>query len=1004
MEILKAAYCHQLLISCLLSLTGQVSQLIAFEDNSPKLTPYYAEDPYRQDWEQQFSPRNPNPEKGISLTFPLNETTDDHPPSHYIHEVSPDRPLSSPPESSSYREERSYCPPSSTEETPSWHGQAYDQSPPTLASYQSTHPTECIGSEWENFTTFETMSPPSPPAINESSYTEPSPEINNEPSLGLSQGRSNTRVVKPSETYPQNYIGAIDISKYSDESDSSDLIAQTTPPNLPTNSPPAPPPTPSPVIQQPSPPVQPTSPRPPTMITPHSPTTPSTPTASTVTNSQGLKEISSINFNNVAMIEYIRFISRISNKNFIFDDADLQFNVTIVSAESTSIENLMTALLQELNIRELSLIEQGNNILIHRNPKVRAPGRVVDAGTELVSSRESEIVTRVFRLNTLDPVKASEIIRPLLSEQALVGVLRDTNNLVITDLVPNVNKIAHLIDTLDAPNSGVTIGQYIVRNAFVDSLVDLATKLLQPIAQGNPLVLVPHTAKNSIFIVSNPFIVEKALAILEHLDLNEGRTRMVSLEDLKPNMAGAAGITEGPSEKPLIGGLGTTGQMDVTDGRFNPVFDESRDFMPGGVSSDSRWSQDLPTGHIERTLFFIYKLRYRRGDQIEVALRKIAASLQLTGTANVELISTINSSQWIESSNALIFTGTSAALDKIRELILEIDTPLRQVFIEMLILETTITDSLSYGVDWVTRFGGGPTSGIQNFNGSAFQVSETDTTAIEEVTDFATDVLSPSNLINFLTGGYSASIIGTHITHGGTRFNTITALVQALHNDSKTNILMNPKIVTEDNNTAEIFVGGTDRYKTQSITNDLGTLVTNNFQFIDVGTTLRVTPLISNNGIITLDIIQETTRGEFTANATSANQSVVDVNLVPVLTKTRSVTKVHVPNGFFVVMSGMIQDFEARTVSRIPCLGGIPILGGLAKNQSNADNKRNLMIFIRPLIIDTEEDLENITRRQQDVYREKSKFRRAWNYEIDEGLNFLNVKPTDPDEIGCNQR
>lgn len=845
-----------------------------------------------------------------------------------------------------------------------------------------------------------------------------------------------------------------------------------------------------------------------TLVPPRTPTivTPTTASPDTSTSAQSgaksLKEVS-INFNNVAMIEYIRFISRISNKNFIFDDEDLQFNVTIVSEEPTTIDNLMAALLQELRIRNLSLIEQGNNLIIHRNPRVRSPARIVADGNELINAQDSELVTRVFRLNTLDPLKASEIIRPLLSDDALIEVLRDSNNLIITDLVTNVNKITQLIGTLDAPNSGVTIGQYVVRNAFVDSLVDLANRILQPIAQGNPFVLVPHPVSNSIFIVSNSFIVEKALAILQNLDLNEGRTKILSLETLQPTYPSytpstAPGTLPGKTETfprgnvgtiPGIGGnqngpgglggpigvpggvssgnrLGTGGIGEWIPGRgdydpdgqlinpeavpesfpfenfpadgrfvspnasnipgfppsiFNPggigsegrpsaIFDESRSFLPGGIGAASRWAHELPVGHIERTLFFIYKLRYRKGDSIEIALRKIANSLQLMGTANADLISAINSSQWIESSNALIFTGTTAALEKVRELILEVDVPLRQVFIEMLILDTTITDSLSYSVDWINRLGGGTTTGEQGFFSTAPSAS---TPSLNNFLSSSEKILNSGSVIppspaeplpvaqGFLnSGGFAAGIIGTHLTHHGTRFSTIGALVRAIHTDQKADIILNPKIITEDNNPAEIFVGGTDRYKTQSITNDLGSLVTNNFQFIDVGTTLRVTPLIGNNGIITLEIVQETTSQDPQANnpAFDNNQS---VNLVPVLTKTRTVTKVHVPNGFFVILSGMIQDNQSRAYSRIPCLGGIPILGCIGKSQNNADNKRNLMLFIRPMIIETNEDYEDITRRQQDVYREKCKFRRSWNYEIDEALNFGNIKYTDPDDMNC---
>ncbi len=812
-----------------------------------------------------------------------------------------------------------------------------------------------------------------------------------------------------------------------------------------------------------------------------------TPTDTAPHSGPSLKEIS-INFNNVSMIEYIRFVSRISNKNFIFDDEDLQFNVTIVSEEPITVENLMAALLQELRIRDLLLIEQGNSVIIHRNPRVRAPSRVVADGTG-PTSFETEIVTRVFRLNTLDPVKASEIIKPLLSEDALVEVLRDSNNLIITDLVTNINKIAQLIANLDAPNSGVTVGQYVVRNAFVASLADLATKILQPIAQGNPFVLVPHSSTNSIFVVSNPFIVEKAIAILENLDINEGKTKILSLERLKaeeaasrgapgtlgqqgagfgglgqggaPGAAGAGGMgpgglgtgTAGAGFGPggtVAGGIGTGGTVgtggvapgifnggvdrygtplrpgDVTgalnipgtptynpnlppnfptgaigvEGRQGIIFDENREFMPGGITTSPRWVQDLPAGHIERTLFFIYKLKYRKGDQIEIALRRIADSLQMTGMANLDLIATINSSQWIEASNSLIFTGTVPALERIKELILEIDVPLRQVFIEMLILDTTITDSLSYGVDWGTRFGGGNVSGGQSFLGLGSTI--TSALGTGEVANGIAGLPTADSLLN--ADGYSAGIIGRHLTHGGLHFNTIGALVRALHTDSKVNIIMNPKIVTEDNNTAEIFVGSTDRYKTQSIANDLGNIVTNNFQFIDVGTTLRVTPLIGNNGIITLDIIQEVTNDSGNANPVGANPSVVDVNLVPVLSKSRTVTKIHVPDGFFVILSGMIQDTQSRTLNQIPCLGCIPLIGGVSKQKGNRDSKRNLMIFIRPLIVDTEEELENVTKRQQDVFIEKSKFRRSWNYEVDEALDFFNIKPTDPDEIGCTIR
>lgn len=868
------------------------------------------------------------------------------------------------------------------------------------------------------------------------------------------------------------------------------------------------------------------APPPPVFITPTTPIPLNSPVRQALeqanamqNNPRTIREIS-LNFNNVPIIEYIRYVSRIAQQNFIFDQDELQFNITVVSEDPVSVEDLMATLLQELRIRDLLVLEQGGNLLIYRNPRIKIPARIISGGTEPVSSEKSELVTRIFELNTLDPAKASEIVKPLLSDDISVEVLPDSNKLIVTDFVANVNSIAELLNNLDAPNSGIQIGQYVVRNAFVDSLVDLATQIIQPITQGNPFTLIPHAASNSIYVVSNDYIVQKAIAILQSLDMNEGRTKVLTLEKLnlehgpgvtsqgtfkKEAGLGPAGAlrsqgapppipgrpqenlppgqaTSYPLEGPRVGTLpgnypyrgegalyregrapgipGTYSQNYVSanyplgeigsEGQFiaprlgpggypvgpegfpiggpypagaitsqgyyegpepyypygvigsegRPVeYLERDEFLPGEITSAPQWLRELPTGEVEQTLFYFYKLRYRRGDQLEMTLRRIANTMQLTGAGDPELISVINSIQWLESTNSLIFTGTASALEKAQELVLALDTPLRQVFIEMLVLEVDLLDSLQLSVDWITDFGGGGTNGAQAFQGTRNLLGQaaalTNLSTVPPTLPFF-----PTNQL--ANGGYAGSIIGTHLTHNGTHFATIGAFIQAVHANSKINILLNPKIVTEDNVTSEIYVGSVDRYKTQSIPNDLGTLVTNNYQYLDVGTILRVTPQISDNGMITLDIIEErTTPNPNLTNAFPTDNNPSDFNLIPVLTKDRTVTKVHVPNGFFVVLSGMINETETRRLIQIPCLGGIPIIGAICKQKGNVATKQNIMLFIRPMILDTDDDLEEVTKRQQDVYCEKSKFRRAWNYEIDESLDQFNIKPADPDEIGC---
>ncbi len=772
-----------------------------------------------------------------------------------------------------------------------------------------------------------------------------------------------------------------------------------------------------------------------------------------------------INFNNVNIVEFIRFISKISNKNFVFDEGDLLFNVTIVSEEPTTIENIMSALLQELRIHGLSMFERGNNIIIHKTPGVNAISRVVAEGIiPDLKGEESEIVTRLFRLNATDPEKAAAILRPLVSDKAIIDVFKETNQIIVTDIVTNINEIAKLLKSIDAPNNGFVIGQYVVRQGYIDSLISLAQQIMLPIANEQTLIFVPHPAVNSIFIVSTPFLMERTLAILQYLDQTQGITRIFDLKQLQfspettkvpltPEEAarlsqmgttGAGGTaatappsasateqwgldTQGnwvfrPRQEPGVplGNQPPTGSWFVDDqgnwhfksGQAPPlpegtkglsgpegqwrldsqgiwVFQLSpgQSISPVRLERSTKGAAELPVGHIERTQFFIYRLQYRKGEEVQTALGKIGQGLQLAGGANTDLIQAIENVQWIEASNALVITGTTAAIQKVQLLLNEIDAPLRQVFIEMLILDTTLDDSLQFGVDWGTRFGGDNTTGSQAFlsNGSVLPVG-LNTVGVGVQPDAGVMAFNP---------GFNQGIIGQRITHCGTQFSSVASLVSALHNQTDSKVIMSPKILVEDNTQAEIFVGINTRFPTQAIANDRGNIVTQNFEFRDVGTTLRVTPQISDNGIITLTI-QEEVSNVIGTNTTGTNGSVG-----PTTSQNRTTTKVHLPDGYFLVISGMMQNEDTVTLNQIPCLGGIPFLGGGFKNQVTGDNRRNTMLFIRPQIIETVEEIDRVTRHQQDIYKYKNTRKANWKYETDKALEYLNLPGDDDCDCEC---
>lgn len=812
-----------------------------------------------------------------------------------------------------------------------------------------------------------------------------------------------------------------------------------------------------------------------------------------------------INFNNVSMIEYIRFVSRISNRNFIFDENDLQFNVTIISEEPATVDNIMTALLQELRIHDLMLIEDNNNLIIHKNGKVNSISKVRPASMEGRPITDADIVTQVFRLNTLDADKAAMILRPLVTDSAAIEVIKENNNLVITDISANIQKIGELLKAIDAPNSGLVIGQYVSRLTPIDTLIPLAQQILQPIAQDQTLSFVEQVNTNSIFIISSPFLVERAIAILQYIDQDQGSTRIFNLNDLRlnqvihpreglPGGAGAAGAAGAPGAEAGAGvagagaagvtgagGVGGAGQGVSPQGGYilrtptgewqpnaqgnwifkpqlspeeilrlqqqgreatPPAGNWTRDYegnwnftpgevVPGGAVPKGHWVMDkdgnwvyeleagevfnptplnrqyqgqpqLPGGIEKKTQFYIYKLQYRKGDSVEPLLRQIADTLQQNERGNEDLISTLRSVQWLSTPNSLVFSGPRESLDKARALTAEIDTPMRQVFIEMLILETSLADSLQYGVSYGTAFGGGDTTGSQGFFTSASSplvagLTSAGFSGLGGPIGQAV-ALIPNGTALAQQPGFNIGVIGRKITHCGIEFGTIGALVNALHDRTKDKVVSNPKLLVEDNSTADLFVGINTPYRTQSIANTFGSVITSNYVYQDVGTHLKITPYLGNGDIVTLDIQEEvsTIIAGLITNATTASTSPGPTTRVH-----RTTTRVHIPDNYFLIISGMMQDEESRERNQVPCLGAVPLLGAAVSSKINTGAKRNLMIFIRPQIIDTEEEIQTLTKHQQDIYDYYNTFKNMLEYETVEALDLFNIEQTLHPEDAC---
>jgi len=186
-------------------------------------------------------------------------------------------------------------------------------------------------------------------------------------------------------------------------------------------------------------------------------------------------------------------------------------------------------------------------------------------------------------------------------------------------------------------------------------------------------------------------------------------------------------------------------------------------------------------------------------------------------------------------------------------------------------------------------------------------------------------------------------------------------------------VLSTPTILTLDNEQAEIVVGQEVPFVTGSFNNGFNNTdgntavpVGNGFQTIerrDVGISLRITPQINDGDTIQLEVLQETS-----AIAAQDVEGVADV-----VTNRRSIEAVvQVDDGQIVVLGGLITDDVQDTVSKVPFLGDIPIIGSLFRNKSKSAIKQNLMVFLKPHIIRSPEDLTKFSKAKYDDVRRDS--------------------------------
>jgi general secretion pathway protein D len=189
-------------------------------------------------------------------------------------------------------------------------------------------------------------------------------------------------------------------------------------------------------------------------------------------------------------------------------------------------------------------------------------------------------------------------------------------------------------------------------------------------------------------------------------------------------------------------------------------------------------------------------------------------------------------------------------------------------------------------------------------------------------------------------------IFGEALSIGGISFPSIGAVIQAYKKDKDVHILSTPQVLTTDNQEAKITVGKNVPFQTRTSTTDNDTY--NSFEYKDVGKMLTITPQITKDRMVRLNIALEVTDLESTTD------------FRPTTLKRSVDTTVIVRDGHRGVVGGMVDDNITNTEYRVPCLGDVPMLGYLFKSMSRANTKTNLFVFLTPRVIESPAEAEAV--------------------------------------------
>jgi general secretion pathway protein D len=624
-----------------------------------------------------------------------------------------------------------------------------------------------------------------------------------------------------------------------------------------------------------------------------------------------------LNFAGADIESVIKAVGHYTNMTFIIDPR-VKGTINLVSEKPVTKAQAFSLLSSALRLQGFTIVIGDGFAKVVPESDAKLQSGPIQSG----AIRGDQIATQIYRLNYESAPNLVTVLRPLISPNNTINANPGNNSLVITDYADNLKRLGKIIAALDAPANGGDLDIIPIRYAIASDIATMVNRLMEPgpaSGGGAERVSILADSRTNSVIVRAPSGARANLArsLIDRLDQptsQPGNVHVVYLKNADASKlaqtlrAVVTMDTSAPASSSSSGSQATqpaSGQAGSSGGLMSG--------SPTSSPSSSSSQSSLPAGGA-------------------------AGFIQ----ADV-------------STNTLIITASEPVYRNLRTVIDQLDARRAQVYIESLIVEITDTKAAEFGIQWLGMAGiggnlavGGGTSfssGGNNLINLAVSNAKSTNTSTGSTTA-ATPTL-PGNGLNLGIFRQVGNIV------------TLGAIAHALSSDTSTNILSTPNLITLDNEEAKIIVGQNVPFITGSFTTAGATA--SPFQTVerkDVGLALRVKPQISEGGTVKMAIYQETSNVDSQTNPAG------------IITNKRSIdTNVLVDDGQIIVLGGLIEDSTGDSTEKVPGLGDIPVIGNLFKYQNRNRTKRNLMVFLRPTIVRSNEQSVNVLSDRYDYIR-----------------------------------